>query len=177
MKSVVVGCLVILAGITALGAEPPLAVGTRLPGLQGSDLSGQEVRLPEMARGRVAILMFGFSYGSRTAVEAWGHHVQTTWGGDARVAWYQLPMVGGLGRLAKPFITGGMRKETPPQYHGNSVVVFGGTGAWKERLGVKDGRAAYVVILDRDGVVRWILPGALDDSRLTDLDAQVRALL
>jgi hypothetical protein len=130
-----------------------------------------------MAMGRVAILMFGFSYGSRTAVEAWGHHVQTTWGGDARVAWYQLPMVGGLGRLAKPFITGGMRKETPAQYHGNSVVVFGGTGAWKARLGVKDDRAAYVVILDRDGVVRWIAAGAIDDRRLAELDAQVRALL
>ena len=177
MKRVVVGCLVILAGMTAFGAEPPLAVGTRLPRLTGSDLAGQEVRLPEMATGRVAVLMFGFSYGSRTAVEAWGHHVQATWGNDARVAWYQLPMVGGLGRLAKPFITGGMRKETPAQYHGNSVVVFGGTGAWKARLAVTDDRAAYIVILDRDGVVRWILPGSRDDSRLADLDAQVRALL
>lgn len=169
--------MALLATSLARASEPMLAIGAALPPLKGTDLAGREVVLPAAAHGRVGILMFGFSYGSRTAVESWAHHVQGRWAADPRVAWYQLPMVGGLARLAKPFITGGMRKETPEAYRGNSVVVFGGTGPWKERLGVDDDRAAYLVVTDRNGRVQWRHAGDFGPAGAEALDRAVADLL
>jgi len=169
--------MALLATSLSHATEPTLALGAALPALKGTDLAGREVVLPAAALGRVGILMFGFSYGSRTAVESWAHHVQGRWAADSRVAWYQLPMVGGFARLAKPFITGGMRKETPAVYYGNSVVVFGGTGAWKERLGVDDERAAYLVVTDQNGRVQWRGTGDFGPAGAEALDRAVADLL
>lgn len=115
--------------------------------------------LPLAAAGRVALISFGFSYSARTPVEAWSDHVRQVWGNQPRVTWYQVPMIGGLGRLAKPFITGGMKRATAPAEYGHSVAVFGGVGAWKQRLAVTDDKVAYLVLVDEAGVVRWLIPG------------------
>ena len=169
--------LLMLLAAAPWAAEPPLVPGSPLPALKGTDLAGRQVVLPDAARDRVAVILFGFSYASRTPVEAWAAHVRDQWGADGRLAWYQVPMIGGFGRLAKPFITGGMRRETPAQYHGNAVVVFGGVGGWKERLTVKDDRTAHIVVLDREGIVRWRHAGDPDEVLAAELDAQLGQLL
>ncbi len=161
----------------AAAVSQPIDAGTPLPPLSGDDLAGHKVVLPDAARGRVALVAFGFSYDSRAPVEAWTKHARTAWGAEPRFTWYQVPMIGGFGRLAKPFITGGMRKETEPRYHANAVTVFGGTGPWKTRLGVGDEKLAYLVLLDRDGVVRWRYGGPFNPATAADLDVRVRTLL
>ena len=163
--------------VGAGAAQAPLVPGDPLPMFKGTDLAGHGVTLPDAAKGKVAVYLFGFSYGSRAPVEAWSEHVRGRWGAEAQVTWFQVPMIGGFGRLAKPFITGGMKKETPPQYHGNAVVVFGGVGAWKTRLSVKDDALAYIVLVDRAGVVRWLHAGAFAAARAEELDAQVQLRL
>lgn len=104
-------------------------------------------------------------------------NARTTWGAEPQFTWYQVPMLGGFARLAKPFITGGMRKDTDPRYRPNAIIVFGGTGPWKSRLGVGDDRLAYLVLIDRQGVVRWRYGGLFNQAMAAELDAQVRALL
>lgn len=163
--------------LTGQAAETVLAPGAALPPLVGEDLAGREVTLPDASRGKAALIAFGFSYNSRKPVEAWTAHARATWGTDPRFTRYQVPMIGGFGRLAKPFITGGMRKETPPQFHGNAVTVFGGVGPWKARLGVKDDGLAYLVLLDRAGTIRWLHTGPFDPAKAAEFDDHVRALL
>ncbi len=169
--------VVVVLAVGLAAAEAPLRPGDPLPMFKGTDLAGQSVTLPDAAKGKVAVYLFGFSYGSRAPVEAWSEHVRGRWGAEAQVTWFQVPMIGGFGRIAKPFITGGMKKETPPQYHGNAVVVFGGVGSWKTRLSVKDEALAYLVLVDRAGVVRWLHAGAFAAALAGELDAQVQAAL
>ena len=152
-----------------------LPVGTVLPQVTGEDLTGAKITLPDAAKGRVTLIAFGFSYDSRTPVEAWSEHVKKAFGSAPDFSWYQVPMVGGLGRLAKPFIMGGMRKQTPTPR--NTVVVFGGVGPWKERFVVKNDALAYLVLLDRAGVVKWFHSGVFDAATANTLDQQVQGLL
>ena len=152
-----------------------LPVGTVLPQVTGEDLTGAKITLPDAAKGRVTLIAFGFSYDSRTPVEAWSEQVRKTFGSTPDFSWYQVPMVGGFGRLAKPFIMGGMRKQTPTPR--NTVVVFGGVGPWKERFAVKNDALAYLVLLDRSGVVKWVHAGLFDATTASTLDQQVQALL
>jgi hypothetical protein len=90
-----------------------LSVGVSLPQLSGEFLTGRKVTLPDQARGRVALLAFGFTYNSRFPVEAWCGRFRKEFGTNPRVTFYEIPMIGGLARLGRFFIDRGMRRGTP----------------------------------------------------------------
>ena len=113
-----------------------LVVGDSLPTLRGRDLTGHGVRLPDANRGKVTLLALGFTYDSRFPVEAWTKRFRADFASDRRVNFYEVPMIGGLGKLARGFIDGGMRKETPKELQGNVVTVYDDVSDWKERLDV-----------------------------------------
>jgi hypothetical protein len=68
-----------------------------------------------------------------------------------------------------------MRSGTPVELHEQVITVYGGTGEWKERLsyGRPHEDEAYLFVLDREGVVRWLYHGGFDQARADE----VRGLL
>ena len=64
-----------IALVTAMAplssAASELTAGENMPELRGEYLSGRKAILPRDASGRAALLLFGFTYQSRLAVEAW----------------------------------------------------------------------------------------------------------
>jgi hypothetical protein len=151
-----------------------LQVGVRLPVLSGDYLSGRKAVLPDAAKDKVALLALGFTYESRHAVEAWTGRFRKDFGKEAAATFYEIPMIGGAGRLGRWFIDRGMRKGTPKELHENVITVYGGTGPWKRRLNFKDPDAAYLVLLDRTGTVRWLHTGKFDESVFGDLGSTAR---
>lgn len=69
-----------------------------------------------------------------------------------------------------------MRKGTPKELHENVITVYGGTGAWKERLRYKEENAAYLILLDAQGTIRWLHTGLYDESKFNELSAAAAAL-
>jgi hypothetical protein len=171
--------LVIFAGFSTASeaAETKLAAGDRLPALSGDFLSGRKAVLPQAAASRVALLAAGFTYESRHAVDAWVGRFRREFSGNPGVTFFEIPMIGGLGRLGRWFIDSGMRKGTPKELHENVITVYGGTDPWKKRLGYKEPDAAYLVLVDRDGIVRWLHTGNLEESAFAELSRRVRELL
>jgi hypothetical protein len=53
----------------------------------------------------------------------------------------------------------------------------GGVDPWKQRLGYKAPKDAYLVLLDRNSVVRWRYNGPFDEGAATWLSQNVRDLL
>ena len=70
-----------------------------------------------------------------------------------------------------------MRRGTPRQDQETVITVYGGTEAWKQRLDFQSPDAAYLVLLDRHGVVRWRHSGVLDEAAYKDLSIQMETLL
>lgn len=147
-----------------------------LPELRGEYLTGRKAILPNDASGRVALLLFGFTYQSRFEVEAWAKRFRQDFDADPTVTFYEIPMIGGMARLGKWFIDGGMRRGTPQADRENVITVYGGTDPWKQRLQVKVEDAAYLVVIDRTGKVAWRYTGSLEESAYQALAAQVRKL-
>jgi hypothetical protein len=154
-----------------------LAPGEPMPALKGEFLTGRPARLPGAAAGRVALLALGFTYDSRFAVEAWMGRFRKDFGDNPQVAFYEIPMIGGMARLGKWFIDSGMRRGTPSKDHENVITVYGGTDPWKQRLGFQSPEAAYLILLDRSGVVRWRHSGPFEGTAYQGLSAQMAALL
>lgn len=148
-----------------------------MPPLKGEFLTGKPAVLPDAASGRVALLALGFTYDSRFAVEAWFGRFRQEFGNQPLVTFYEIPMIGGMARLGKWFIDSGMRKGTPRSDYGHVITVYGGTEAWKQRLEFRSPDAAYLILLDPRGVVRWRHNGPMDEQAFAELSRQVTDLL
>jgi hypothetical protein len=167
----------VCALISAPAATSLLAVGERLPRLEGAFLSGGTALLPEAASGRVGLLLLGFTYESRFAVEAWTSRFRSQFGRDPRVTFYEIPIIGGMARLGKWFIDSGMRRGTPPTDREHVITIYSNASYWKERVGYRDPRSAYLLLLDRNGVIAWRGSGPVDDTLYRSLASSVEKLL
>jgi len=160
-----------------LSLPPAFTPGDTLPPLKGEFLDGKSVELPAAAKGKVALLAFGFTHGSQTAVEGWTKRFRKDFGDNPQVTFYEIPMIGGMAVMAKPFITGGMRKGTPQEDYEHVITVFGSAGFWKDRVRYKAEKDAYLILLGQEGTIRWVGHGFVDDSKYGELAEAVRRLL
>jgi len=167
-----------MATLQAGRAQESLRVGDPLPELKGRSLTGRDTALPQAASGRVALIAIGFTYQSRFPVEAWADWYRKTVGSRADVTLFEVPMVGGLATLGRWFIDRGMRSGTPVELHDRVITVYGGTGDWKRRLSYSPEQKddAYLIVVDRSGVVRWLHHGGFDPSQADDLHALLTSL-
>lgn len=163
----------LLLSVSLLAIEP----GEPLPQLQGEFLTGRDAVLPAAAAGKTALLAIGFTYQSRFAVEAWTKQFRAEFGKDPRVTFFEIPVIGGFGRLGKWFINSGMRRGTPKADHENVITVYGGAGEWKQRLDYKEPDDAYLLLLDKAGSVAWKHTGPFDAAKYSELAAKVKTLL
>jgi hypothetical protein len=159
------------ATLRAGSAQDSLRVGDRLPLLKGQFLSGRDAELPRASSGKVALVAMGFTYKSRLPVEAWGGWCRATLGSRTEVTFFEVPMIGGLATLGRWFIDRGMRSGTPAELHDRVITVYKGTGDWKKRLAYSAERAddAYLIVLDKDGIVQWLHDGGFDQARAAGL--------
>jgi hypothetical protein len=164
-----------IAAILALAAV--LQTGDQMPPLKGDYLSKREATLPDAAKGKIAFVALGFTYDSRKAVEAWVARYRRDFGTDSRTVFFEVPMIGGMGRMARWFIDSGMRNGTPKEQHENVITVYGGTGDWKDRVGFKDGSWAYVLVLDADGKIAALHGGPFTEQAYEPVAATIRQLL
>jgi hypothetical protein len=160
-----------IATLRAGLAQESLRVGDRLPVLKGQFLSGRDAELPRASSGKVAVVAMGFTYQSRFPVEAWGEWYRTTLGQRTDITFFEVPMIGGVARLGRWFIDRGMRSGTPTELHEQVVTVYGNTGDWKRRLSYASAHEddAYLIVIDRKGVVRWLHHGGFDEARADEL--------
>jgi hypothetical protein len=168
---------VLMSGIAlAAGPATEIRMGDPLPELRGQYLTGRDAILPAAASGKVALLLVGFTYQSRFAVEPWAEKFRAQWASHESVTFYEVPVIGGMARLGKWFIDSGMRRGTPKDDYGHVITVYGGADAWKKRLGFAAPDAAYLVLLDRAGRVAWRYQGPFDETASRALDAKVLEL-
>jgi len=156
-----------------------IEVGERLPAMKGEFLTGRAATLPGLAAGKVAFVAVGFSYQSRFAVEAWTNRFRADFGREARVTFFEVPMIGGMAVMGKWFIDSGMRRGTPKEDQEHVITVYGGVGDWKKRLGFGTAAAGYLLLLDAEGRVAWKFTGSatVDEASYRDLSSKVKGLL
>jgi hypothetical protein len=161
-----VGVLVMAMGVARAGQDA-LRVGERMPELTGQTLTGRTTSLPQASAGKVTLVLMGFTYKSRVAVEAWADWYRATTDSTGAVTFFEVPMIGGMATLGRWFINRGMRSGTPVELHDQVITVYGGTGDWKQRLAYSTRHEddAYLIVFDGQGVVRWLHHGGFDQSR------------
>ena len=171
-----IGTVSALAGEQAKTATP-LAVGDPFPRLEAEFLTGRKAVLPDAAAGKSALVMMGFTYDSRFEVEKWAEHVRREFGTNGNVTFFEVPVIGGMGRMASWFINSGMRKGTPKELHENVITVYGGSDRWKKAMGFSKAQedAAYLALLGADGRVQWLHHGGYTEDAARALKTALSA--
>jgi hypothetical protein len=166
-----------MAIVQASAAQDSLRVGERMPELTGQTLTRRTAVLPQAAAGTVTLVAMGFTYKSRFPVEAWADWYRTTID-RAAVTLFEVPMIGGMATLGRWFINRGMHSGTPVELHDHVITVYGGTSEWKQRLSYSTRHEddAYLIVLDTQGVVRWLHHGVFDQSRADELNGLLTSL-
>jgi len=156
-------------------ASKRLAIGDAFPRLEAEFLTGRKAVLPDAAKGKVAFILMGFTYDSRYSVEKWAERFKADVKPGPDVTWFEIPVIGGMARMASWFINSGMRKGTPKEYHENVITVFGGADRWKTAMGFSDPAAndGYLAVLDREGRVQWLHHGNATDEAVAELKAVI----
>jgi hypothetical protein len=171
-----IGLMLLPVGLGAVtsGSEQ-LKTGAPFPALKGSLLTGRSAALPAIAAGKVSLVAIGFTYGSRKPVEAWAAWFHDAFADEPNTQLFEVPIIGGFAKLGKWFIDSGMRSGTPAAMHDHVMTVYSGSGDWKARLGFTEAGKddAYLVLLDRAGLVRWQHHGPFDAARAKELDNEI----
>jgi hypothetical protein len=121
--------------------------------------------------------MLGFTYDSRFPVENWAKRFRQDFGAEPGVTFFEIPMIGGLATMGKWFIDGGMRRGTPKSDQENVITVYGGIDLWKRRVGFRDPKAAYLILIDPSGRIAWRYAGEFDEGRYHALSSELLKLL
>jgi hypothetical protein len=137
----------------ALGRES--SERAEIPVTKGQTFAGEDILLPADVRGRVTILVMGFSKGSKVQTGEWGKHV-AVFAEAKNMAHYQMPVLESVPRMMRGMVTRSIRNGTAPEMREHFLPIFEKEDEWKKLVKFSGPDDAYVVVLDREGRVAWL---------------------
>ena len=144
------------ASLLLLSAVPAFAANT-IPSATGTALDGHAISLPRDLHGRATVLILGFSQHSADATTAWEKTVRNSFASTPAISYYDMPFLEDAPSLLRPMILRSIRKQVPDFLKPNFVPLTSGEAAWKQTSGFTSAApdAAYVLLVDKSGHVRW----------------------
>jgi hypothetical protein len=153
------------------GTQPPGA--GRIPAVHGTVLSGEQVDLPDALKGKVGVLVVGFSQASRGQVTDWGKRLATDYRGSESVVYYEMPVLAGVPRLLRGYVLKKISEDVPDRAKARFLPVYGQEAEWKAAAEFGKADVAYVLVVDGAGAVRWHGSGGADDALYAEVKRQV----
>lgn len=148
----------------------------RIPAVHAPSFSNEMVNLPEGLKGKVGVLVLGFSRGSRESTTAWGKKLAADYGESPVVLYYEMPVLASLPKMIQGFVINQIRSSVPERERPRFVVLLENEAAWQTMVAYKNANDAYIVVVDDQGVVRWQTHGEPTDAEYGAMKQQVGAL-
>src|SRR3954466_12949480 len=169
-RRVLVYCLLALVAAWAHGQQA-------MPRVEGESLSGHKVVLPDDAKGRVAVLVFGFTKASRGPTSAWGDKIFADFGAQQGFALYQLPVLENAPRFIRGMIISGMKKGVRDNMRDHFIPVLKGESELKKLVGYRESDDAYLIVLDPSEKIVQHVHGAFSNAAYEPLRKEIQTLL
>ena len=163
-------CLLLIACAVAQTAQP-------MPAVEGDSLAGTKVLLPEAAKGKITVLIFGFTKASKTATSAWADKIFSDFGAQSRFALYQLPVLESVPGFVRGMVISSMKKGVRENMRDHFVPVLHGESDLKKLVGYKEADDAYLVMLDSTGQIVEQKHGPFSDAVYAQLRADIQSQL
>jgi hypothetical protein len=133
------------------------------------------VNLPEDLRGRVGVLVLGFSKSSGDESKGWGQRLAASYPESSGVMYYEIPVLESVPKLVRGMVVKSMRSGVPEAEQRHFMPIFSGEAEWKKTAHVGSSDDAYVLVVDGSGTVRWQTAGRVTDAGFAVLKEQVES--
>ncbi len=147
-----------------------------IPAVAGITLTGEHVRLPEALKGKVGVLVVGFSQASRTEVAAWGKRLTPDYRDSNGVLFYEMAMLASVPRLLRGWVVKKIGAEVPDRAKSRFLPLYDHEADWRAVTGYMKPDDAYVLVVDAAGVVRFRINGEVGTEAYIELKKRVEAL-
>ena len=154
MKAYLLVVVVAAASLSALAQNT-----SNLPHTEGETLAGTKLTLPDAVSGKYAVLIFGFTRGSKKPTSEWANKVRTDFG-TAPLELYQIPVLEDVPHLIRGMVVSGIRKGVPENQRDHFLIVVKSERELKQFVDYKEPDDAYLVSLDPTGKVIQQLHGS-----------------
>lgn len=144
-----------------------LQVGSVFPAFSGRTITGSPLTLPGSPLKKHMVLVFSFSRMAGKDARWWNEHRARDFPDN----------VSAFGSENLSAFSGLWNQRSHALVRPNrTIVLYRDEQLWKQRLAVKDESRAYVVLLDRSGIICWMNSGAFSDGTYGMLKAKLAAL-
>ena len=157
--------------------SPFQEVSMRFPEIKTESPSGWEVRLPQAAKGRIALVVIRFSSGEdEPAVDSWRRPFMNEFGESPQYVFYEVIMVSDIWDkgLSGTFDRSEQR-GVPITNHENVLTYYGESGPYSKMLGMDDPAICHAFLLDREGNVVWSGDGRAATDKIDLMARAARA--
>ena len=151
-----------------------------IPQTHVTALDGHRVSLPDQMPARATVLILGFGRHSQNATTAWEKPVRLQLAHLPVVGFYDIAMISEVPSFARSWVISAIRKQVPDVLKPNFLPLTENEDAWKRFAGYTADQpdAAYVLVVDAQGILRWSTHGAYSPegfAQLTERAQQVAA--
>lgn len=141
------------------------------PSLQARNLNGRTLMLPGEFGGERNVALIAFRRWHQELVDSWFPHLERLLAAHPELRAYELPMIGGLYTLARPFIDGGMAAAIPdPAVRERTLTVYTDVGRAQAALGIRSTETITLLLVDRQGRIFWRDEGGYTAQRAAGLE-------
>ena len=148
-----------------------------MPRVQGESFAGRQVVLPDDARGRVAVLVFGFTKASKGSTSAWADKIFTEFGTQSGIELFQLPVLEDVPSFVRGMVTSSMKKGVKENLRDHFVPILQGESELKKLVSYKEPDDAYLVVLDPSGQIAQQMHGPFSDAKYEQLRKEIQTLM
>lgn len=161
---------VLLGALAAQQDQPTLRI-------EGESFTGQKVVLPDAARGKVAVLIFGFTKASKEPTSAWANKIQSEFGSRHGFVLYQLPVLESVPRFIRGMVISSIKKGVSENMRAQFVPILQNEAQLKKLVKYKEADDAYLVVLDPNGQVALQTDGQFSEEAYGEFRTHLTLLL
>jgi len=149
--------------------ETQEVIGKMFPKITAYSLAKTEVRLPDMAIGKVTLIAIAFVREAQEMIDSWSIPFEDRFSNKANYIYYEIPMLDGIWKLFRGSIDGGMRAGIPNEKHKNVLTHYGNYKEYTSYLLIDNINNGYVFLLDKEGIIRFRGMGLASEKDIIEM--------
>jgi hypothetical protein len=142
--------------------------------VQGNTLTKQAVTLPDSYRGKITLMLVGYTQKAQFDIDRW---ILGALQSDIKAEIVEVPTIAGMmPQMVQGFIDNGMRSGIPKSDWASVVTVYEDAPKIIEALGNERPQSAYVVLLNKEGRIVWTSNSGYSATQVLELKKRVESL-
>lgn len=144
-------------------------IGKLFPKISAYSLAKTEVIIPDMAKGKVALIAVAFVREAQDMIDSWAVPFERKFSENINYVYYEIPMIEGIWKFFRSSIDGGMRAGIAKEKHMNVLTYYGNYKDYTNYLSIDNINKGYVFLLDKEGIIRFRGIGYASERDLSNM--------